>query len=822
MKKYLAALFLLTSINLSASHLLGGEITWECRSNGKYQFTLVLYRDCGGITLPTTAQTLVNNAGVLISCSYVGTKDVLTSCYQGTTSCGGSPAGQGKIQKYIYRSGDVQLTGTPPAGGWYFSWSSCCRPATISNGPANQGYLIRSIIYPYTPSGSTTPLSASVCFDSSPEFLDNPMVVACTSTDAKMSQLTFDRDSDSLYFSFGQSLQGTSFPGNPVTYSTGYSPSSPLPASTGNTPATINGENGDITFNTTNAGNWTTCTKVEQWRCGQLVGEIFRDYTLTTLNCAPPSGLCGYTNSIPSVSLTPLNNSSITPILNNLNDTVGYSVYAGPGDSIAFKLSAIDPYPNPNCSSQNIFFSGSGPILSLGPTYQLDSTLTGASAAVVNSLNVGGAFSYPGINDVEIGLRIDSTHLDSTANMYCGDDWKKYPFKFRFSDDECPLPSYSDVYVEVFIDFSTPALPFHSGCINISNGFNELNWTPNLDTGRTWGFYLIESYDSIGYKITSDTIFNWSDSVFVDSINSSQAESYKLSLFNSYGISNGSNLTFNNTPLAPQLISATIDTSNNLLISWNNGNSHNEWFIFSYRDSSLNWHKLDSMQMSSPFSGVLNTSIPSSYIDTTIITAVKVDARDYCGNTSNTVSNNALNLLSLLVTNNDSIWRLTWTPYSDSVETTYSYQVYAKYPSSSNFSLIGTTTSNSFDITADTSINTLCFYIEVTEVGSSQVITRSNKECLTNIGINNIQIDEVHIFPNPTSGQIVIKISENLRASSYVLEGFDNVGRLVYRKLLINGYNVLDLGGSLAKGYYVLVIKNDHSKVIQRKVIILQ
>ncbi len=271
--------------------------------------------------------------------------------------------------------------------------------------------------------------------------------------------------------------------------------------------------------------------------------------------------------------------------------------------------------------------------------------------------------------------------------MYCGDDWKKYPFKFRFSDDECPLPSYSDVYVEVFIDFSTPALPFHSGCINISNGFNELNWTPNLDTGRTWGFYLIESYDSIGYKITSDTIFNWSDSVFVDSINSSQAESYKLSLFNSYGISNGSNLTFNNTPLAPQLISATIDTSNNLLISWNTGNSHNEWFIFSYRDSSLNWHKLDSMQMSSPFSGVLNTSIPSSYIDTTIITAVKVDARDYCGNTSNTVSNNALNLLSLLVTNNDSIWRLTWTPYSDSVETTYSYQVYAKYPSSSNFRL---------------------------------------------------------------------------------------------------------------------------------------
>jgi hypothetical protein len=179
-------------------------------------------------------------------------------------------------------------------------------------------------------------------------------------------------------------------------------------------------------------------------------------------------------------------------------------------------------------------------------------------------------------------------------------------------------------------------------------------------------------------------------------------------------------------------------------------------------------------------------------------------------------------LKSLLLKNNDSIWKLTWTPYSDSVETTYSYQVYAKYPAFNNFTLIGTTTSNSFDITADTSINTLCFYIEVTEVASNQVITRSNKACLTNIGVINIQIDEINIFPNPTSGQIVIKISENLNASSYVLEGFDNVGRLVYRKLLVNGSNIIDLGGSLVKGNYVLVIKGDLSKVIKREVIVLQ
>jgi len=204
MKKYLAALFLLTSINLSASHLLGGEITWECKSNGKYQFTLVLFRDCGGTTLPTTAQALANNAGVSISCSYVSTEDILTSCYLGTTSCTGSSTGQGKIQKYIYRSGDVQLTGTPPVSGWYFSWNSCCRPGTISNlsNPASAGYYLKSVMYPYTPPGSTIALTASSCYDNSPQFLDQPSPVSCSGDAVEHTQLSFDSESDSLHFGF--------------------------------------------------------------------------------------------------------------------------------------------------------------------------------------------------------------------------------------------------------------------------------------------------------------------------------------------------------------------------------------------------------------------------------------------------------------------------------------------------------------------------------------------------------------------------------------------------------------------------------------------
>ena len=80
--------FTLMAFQSQATHLLGGEIVWKCKNNGKYQFTLVVYRECGSsVTIPTTAQTLTNNAGVAISCSYISTTDVTPSCYSGTEPC---------------------------------------------------------------------------------------------------------------------------------------------------------------------------------------------------------------------------------------------------------------------------------------------------------------------------------------------------------------------------------------------------------------------------------------------------------------------------------------------------------------------------------------------------------------------------------------------------------------------------------------------------------------------------------------------------------------------------------------------------------------
>jgi hypothetical protein len=44
---FLLAFFISLTTASRASHVMGGEITWQC-TNGNYVFTLVFYRDCNG------------------------------------------------------------------------------------------------------------------------------------------------------------------------------------------------------------------------------------------------------------------------------------------------------------------------------------------------------------------------------------------------------------------------------------------------------------------------------------------------------------------------------------------------------------------------------------------------------------------------------------------------------------------------------------------------------------------------------------------------------------------------------------------------------
>ncbi|MDZ7846815.1 MAG: hypothetical protein U5L96_08610 [Owenweeksia sp.] len=74
-KGLLIGISLLLTGQLSASHLLGGEITWECKNNGSYEFTLKLYRDCTGIDLAGTTET-ISGPGGSFTVTKVATNDL--------------------------------------------------------------------------------------------------------------------------------------------------------------------------------------------------------------------------------------------------------------------------------------------------------------------------------------------------------------------------------------------------------------------------------------------------------------------------------------------------------------------------------------------------------------------------------------------------------------------------------------------------------------------------------------------------------------------------------------------------------------------------
>ena len=69
-------------------------------------------------------------------------------------------------------------------------------PSSITNvvSPGGASYLLRAVMYPYTPPGATSPLSAGTaanptCFDSSPNFLEDPQVISCTGVDVVYNNL---------------------------------------------------------------------------------------------------------------------------------------------------------------------------------------------------------------------------------------------------------------------------------------------------------------------------------------------------------------------------------------------------------------------------------------------------------------------------------------------------------------------------------------------------------------------------------------------------------------------------------------------------------
>jgi hypothetical protein len=86
--------FLFSFINAQATHMMGGDMSYQCLGNGKYKITAKIYRDCRGIAFngPDFGVFGGTNGGngcgdYKLTITRTGIKDVTPRCSTASSPC---------------------------------------------------------------------------------------------------------------------------------------------------------------------------------------------------------------------------------------------------------------------------------------------------------------------------------------------------------------------------------------------------------------------------------------------------------------------------------------------------------------------------------------------------------------------------------------------------------------------------------------------------------------------------------------------------------------------------------------------------------------
>lgn len=471
-----------------ASHIMGGEITWECAGANTYQFQLVIYRDCNGQDI------LSNNLDIevwghpsvsTINCVLVQTIDLSPPCTQvvagptqldcGTGSLGGN--GPGAVQKFIFQSAPVTLSGTPPASGWSFTYDDWSRSWSLTNidTPATYGMTLSATMYPIT--GAT----AGQCIDSSPQFAQDPYLLLCAGTNFEFNSNVYDPNNDSLVFSWGIPLDhfptGSYDPPTnpiPVPFVAGFSATNPTPDASfdgGNVPATIDPSTGTISFTSNTIGDYVMKQKIDSYRNGELISTVNREIQLVIINCA------GATNTAPQ----------ITPPF-NVNTTFDAEFFAG--DLIDFDIIIQDNELLQDGTPQNVTLTPSGNYFGTN----LTDPNSGCDILPCATLDLPPVIM--GIQGVttHFSWQTDCDHLFDANGVQQQE--QIYSFVLKAQDDYCSVPGLTYKTIRIKLKNSTDLPPADLHCVNVlSNGDVELTWTksdPTIGTFTAYEIYTVQ------------------------------------------------------------------------------------------------------------------------------------------------------------------------------------------------------------------------------------------------------------------------------------------------------------------------------------------
>ncbi len=409
--------------NTNASHVIGGEITWKC-SNGNYIFQLRIHRDCSKAQFPSSPQSiLVAGHPVLtaITANFISSTDLSPdACFYDCTT---NPSAGASVQEFVFRSDPVDLGNfVPPAGGWAFYWSLCCRNTTqnVLNSTSYE-ITLRSVMYSY----DNRP--ASPCYNNSPAPAEKPFKLVCNTGNINFSETALELDHDSLHYAFDKPAAGTPPSIVLLNYAAPYSVTNPLPGV-----LNLNTTTGMVNWSLTNSnlGHYILCTRTDEFRCGTKIASIFHERVFSiSSNCGTTSG--GGVNSPPKFEI---NNIPIASYF----DTVDV------GDPVSFTFNVSDYDTNSTTVTPQVVS-----IQSVGSFGFNDTSTVGCQNGPCATLSISSGTTFQSSMNINFNWATDCNHLSSLSD--CGNGYNLFPFLITAVDNSCPIPSYAEFYISIVV-----------------------------------------------------------------------------------------------------------------------------------------------------------------------------------------------------------------------------------------------------------------------------------------------------------------------------------------------------------------------------------
>lgn len=438
------------SINeAKASHAMGADLTYSCIGNNIYQVTLKFYRDCAGVSAPSSAPITIRSVSCNITLNVTLQQDILNSGIEVSPLCpqqlqysscnGGSLPG---VQVYTY-TGTITLPAQ--CADWEISWVHCCRNGAITNLASTPSMYINAFI---NNTNAVTPCN------NSPTFSNLPVPYICAGQLFNYNHGIIEPDGDSVVYSM---ISPMTTNGAPIAFATGYSVTNPV--ITSNNQFNVSQTSGQLNFQPSGPQVCVLAMRVCEYRNGNLIGCTMRDIQVVVLNCS---------NKLPYT--TYYSNMTGGGQLIDSN-----SLEICPGDTLKVQIHGLD---------QNV-----NDILNF--TSNIATSLPGASYTTSGTNPVVGQFTWaPSVND--------------TGYHY---------FNVSIKDNACPIIGQQHYAFDIKVNKGTFASPDITMCqvggpqiISVYGG-TQFSWTPQygiISAAPDSSWIEVYPNTTTDYIVTSD------------------------------------------------------------------------------------------------------------------------------------------------------------------------------------------------------------------------------------------------------------------------------------------------------------------------------